>query len=73
MRSAEAERARFTWLTPKAFGERLGVSDQHVRDLIAKGWFGKGECIDVSLPGAKVKRYHIAPAALDRFLRERAA
>lgn len=77
MRTVQQERARFSWLSPREFGEAIGVTDQQVRELIAEGWFrtdGKvPECINVALPSAKAPRWHISPAALDRFLRERAA
>ena len=75
-RSSKQEQARFTWLTPRQWGERTGTSANHVRALVASGWFrhedAQPECIDVSLPGSKQPEYRLSPASLERWFSERA-
>jgi hypothetical protein len=77
-RSKEADRARYGWLSPRDFGDRVGLSESSVREqLIGGGWFrlltgGVPECMDVRKPGAKNPEYRIHPKALERYYRERA-
>lgn len=77
MRTKQAERARYTWLTTSAFGDAIGVEEEQVRTLISEGWFRKDgdvpECLNVSKPTAKKPEYRIHPAAVKRFYKERAA
>lgn len=77
MRTKEAERARYNWLTPRSFADAIGVEEEQVRVMIREGWFRRDtdipECLDVKRPEAKRPEYRIHPAALKRFYRERAA
>lgn len=76
MRTAKQERARYQWLTPRQFGERVGMGEDKVRELIRAGWFGvqdgTPECIDTRLPGRPSPEYRVHPDAVGRFFRERA-
>jgi hypothetical protein len=75
--SRVAERARWSWLTTRSFGEAIGTEEAHVRSMIAEGWFKRDgdvpECLNVAKPGAKKPEYRIHPNAVRRFYRERAA
>lgn len=77
MRTKQAERARFTWLTTRSFADAVGVEEEQVRAFIKEGWFKRDgeipECMNVSRPSAKRPEYRIHPAAVKRFHRERAA
>jgi ribosomal protein L19E len=67
MRTKEQEVARWTWLTPAEFGERFGgVTDEHVRRMIADGTFRKGEVLNVAR--GRGREYRISHSALDRLL-----
>lgn len=77
MRTVEQERARYTWMTPRQFGEAIGVGEEHVRDLIRDGVFPADadppEVLDVRRPGSRRPEYRLSAEALARFYRERAA
>lgn len=76
MRTVQAEKARYQWLTPKQWGEQTGCSASHIRALIKSGWFRhdgeQPECVDVSLPGARHPTYFLSPESLKRWFAERA-
>lgn len=65
---AERQRARYRWLTTRQAGDRLGVSSQHVRDLIDCSALS---AMDVRLPGAPKPEYRIAEESVDAFIAER--
>jgi excisionase family DNA binding protein len=65
---AERQRARYRWLTTRQAGERLGVSGQHVRDLVAAEALA---AMDVRLPGAPKPEYRIAEDSVDAFIAAR--
>jgi hypothetical protein len=69
MRTKQQEIARYRWLTPAAFGERIGVSAEHVRSLIQAGEI---RALDVSLPGSKRVEYRISDSEYERFVEARA-
>lgn len=75
-RTPQQERARHGWLSTRAFAEKIGASPDHVYGLVAAEWFRRDadppECIDVALPGARRPEYRFSPAAVTRFLKERA-
>lgn len=77
MRTKNAERARFNWLTTRAFADAIGVEREQVLALIHGDWFRHDgpvpECLNVALPSAKRPEYRIHPSAVTRFYRERAA
>lgn len=77
MRTKEQERARYNWMSTRAFADAIGTEEEHVRSLIAEGWFRHTgdipECMNVARPEAKRPEYRIHPNALKRFYRERAA
>lgn len=66
MRVAEAERheARRRWLTTAKAGERLGISPDQVRELIAAKAI---RAMNVSKPGAKQREYRIREEWVDQY------
>lgn len=77
-RQKEAQRSQYKYngLTPREFGERIGLSEDAVRGMIADGWFrwteGRPECLDVRKVGGQRPEYRILPSAVDRYFEERA-
>ena len=64
--TSESQRheARRRWLHTDAAGVELGISDEHVRQLIAAGEL---RAMDVSKPGAKRKEYRLRPEWIAEF------
>ena len=81
-RTRQQESARYNGLTPRQFGERVGLSEDAVRQLIRDEWFRwteepgqKGatpECTDVRKVGGQRPEYRIKPSAVTRWFAERA-
>lgn len=82
MRTRQQEQYRYNALTPRAFAERAGLSEERVRRLIHDGWFRwtrdpdepkeTPECLDVRRVDAKKPVYRIKKSAVDRWFRDRA-
>jgi hypothetical protein len=74
-RTSAAEIARFTWITPATFGERLGgekpVSAVQVRRLIKRGLI-RPEMVMPTNPGSRRPDYRIDPAAVEAFRKDHA-
>lgn len=83
MRTRQQEQQRFNGLTPRQFGERIGLSEDAVRGLIRDGWFAwtteegareaTPECTDNRCVGGQRPEYRIKPSAVRRWFKERAA
>jgi hypothetical protein len=81
-RTRQQERMRYQGLSPRAFGEAVGLSEGSVREMIEVGWFRwtadvagqkkTPECMDVRKPGGQRAEYRIKASAVDRYHRERA-
>ena len=66
MRTAAQERARYNGLKIRHVAEELGVSGQHVRNLMKQGEL---EAVDVSI--GKVPEYRISLASFEAFMERR--
>lgn len=75
------QRAIYGGLSPRVFGEQIGMSAEGVYDLIRGGWFGWTkdqygnripECQDTRKPGSGHAQYKIHPSAVGRWFAERA-
>lgn len=68
MRTAEAEEARYAWVTTTEAARRIGCSRRHALRLIERGEL---KARDVSDPEARRHGWRVDPASVAAFMRRR--